>query len=106
MITFIAHCPVKPEHAEAFEAAMTEMAAAVHEHEPGAVYYEFSRSVDDPNLFLVIEVYADEAAFKAHWKTDYIRPSLARTQPLMDGPPRVRQYVSPGTQPAAPPERG
>lgn len=105
MITFVAHCPVKPECAEAFEAAMAEMAGNVRQHEPGAIYYEFSRSVDEPNVFLVIEVYADEAAFKAHWKTDFIRPSIAKTQPLMDGPPRIRQYVSPGTQPAAPPER-
>lgn len=105
MITFVAHCPVKPECAEAFEAAMTEMAENVRQHEPGAVYYEFSRSVDEPNVFLVIEVYADEAAFKAHWKTDFIRPSIAKTQPLMDGPPRIKQYVSGGTAPAAPPVR-
>jgi quinol monooxygenase YgiN len=105
MITFVAHCPVKPENAEAFAAAMAEMAGNVRQHEPGAVYYEFSRSVDDPNVFLVIEVYADEDAFKAHWKTDYIRPSIAKTQPLMDGPPRVKQYVSGASRPAAPPVR-
>jgi quinol monooxygenase YgiN len=105
MITFVAHCPVKPDCAEAFEAAMTEMAENVRRHEPGALYYEFSRSVDDPNLFLVIEVYADEDAFKAHWKTDFIRPSVARTQPLMASPPQVKQYVSGGSRPAAPPIR-
>jgi quinol monooxygenase YgiN len=105
MITFVAYCPVKPQHAEAFEAAMAEMAENVRRHEPGAVYYEFSRSVDEPNVFLVIEVYADEAAFKAHWKTDYIRPSIAKTQPLMNGPPQVKQYVSGTTLPAAPPVR-
>lgn len=105
MITFIAHCPVKPGCAEAFEAAMTEMVENVRKHEPGAVYYEFSRSVDEPDLFLVIEVYADEEAFKAHWRTDFIRPSIARTQPLMSGAPQVRQYVSGGAEPAAPPVR-
>lgn len=105
MITFVAHCPVKPGCAEAFEAAMAEMAENVRRHEPGAVYYEFSRSVDEPDVFLVIEVYADEDAFKAHWKTDYIRPSIAKTQPLMASPPRIKQYVSGGTPPAAPPVR-
>lgn len=105
MITFVAHVPVKPGCEEAFEAAMTEMAANVREHEPGAVFYEFSRSVDDPATYLVIEVYADEEAFKAHWRTDYIRPSIAKTKVLMSGAPHIRQYVSPGTQPAAPPVR-
>ena len=105
MITFVAHVPVKPGSEEAFEAAMAEMAANVRQHEPGAVFYEFSRSVDDPSTYLVIEVYADEEAFKAHWRTAYIRPSIARTSPLMNGAPHVRQYVSPGTRPAAPPVR-
>ena len=50
MITFVAHCPVKPENALAFEAAMTEMAENVRRHEPGAVYYEFSRAVEDPRV--------------------------------------------------------
>src|ERR1700743_3673013 len=97
MITFVAHCPVKPGCAEAFEAAMAEMAANVRRHEPGALYYELSHSVEDPNPYLLLEVYADEAASRHHWKTAYIRPSVARTQPLMASAPRVRQYVSPGT---------
>ncbi len=105
MITFVAHVPVKAGSEESFEAAMAEMAARVHEHEPGAIYYEFAKSIDDPGVYLVIEVYADEDAFKAHWKTDFIRPSIAKTRPLMNGAPHIKQYVSPGTQPAGPPER-
>lgn len=105
MITFVAHVPVKPGSEEAFEAAMAEMAANVRVHEPGALFYEFSRSVEDPATYLVIEVYADEEAFKAHWRTDYIRPSVAKTRGLMAGPPQVKQYVSPGVRPAPAPVR-
>lgn len=105
MITFVAHIPVKPDCVDAFEAAMAEMVANVRQHEPGATYYEFARSVLDPNTFLVIEVYADAAAFKAHWETDYIRPSIARTRPLLNGAPDIKQYVTRGTPPVVPPAR-
>ena len=30
-----------------------------HEHEPGVLYYDFARSVDDPDTYVVIEVYRD-----------------------------------------------
>lgn len=100
MITLVAHARLRPENVEAYEAVIAEMTAKVRENEPGAVYYGFARSVDDPNTFLVIEIYADEAAFEAHWQTDYIWPSIARTKSLMEGGSLdIKQYVSPPTEP-------
>jgi quinol monooxygenase YgiN len=99
MITFVTRVRVRPGDAAAFEAVITEMTAKVRENEPGALHYGFGASIDEPNVYVVVEVYADEAAFKAHWETDYIRPSLARTTPLIEAPPEIRQYVSPGTEP-------
>ena len=36
--------------------------AMTHEHEPGVVYYGFAKSVDEPDTYVVVEVYRDEAA--------------------------------------------
>lgn len=66
MITYIAHMRVLPENAAAFEAAMAEMADNVLRYEPGVVHYHTSKSCNDPDLYLVVEIYRDEAAFKAH----------------------------------------
>lgn len=83
MITYITHIRVSPENREAFEAVMAEMTRKVRDSEPGVVHYGCGKSTEDPESYVVIEIYRDEAAFKAHWKTDYIRPLLAKATPLM-----------------------
>ena len=37
--------------------------------EPGNVRFEVAQSVDDPNTFVVVESYVDEAAYRAHLQT-------------------------------------
>jgi len=96
MITYVAHMRVRRENAAAYKAVIDEMAQNVREHEPGVVFYESFVSDKDPETWLVIEVYRDEAAFKAHWETDYIRPSVERTKPLIEeGSLDIKRYVSP-----------
>ena len=96
MITYITHMRVAAENAAAYETALADMAARVAAHEPDVLHYGLSKSVDDPELYVVVEVYRDEAAFRAHWETDYIRPSLALTKPLVrDGSFEIRRYESP-----------
>ncbi|MCB2074407.1 MAG: antibiotic biosynthesis monooxygenase [Novosphingobium sp.] len=96
MITYIAHMRVRRENSDAYKALIDEMAANVQAHEPGVVFYESFISDSDPEAWVVIEVYRDEAAFKAHWETDYIRPSVERTKPLIEeGSLEIRRYVSP-----------
>jgi len=83
MITYLTHMRVEPESALAFEAAVAEMTRNVREREPGVTYYGCAKSAEDPEIYVVIEIYRDEAAFEAHWNTDYIRPLLARATALV-----------------------
>jgi len=99
MITFVAHLKVRPENAPAFEALMTRVAAMTHQHEPGVAYYEFSKSVDEPDTYMVIEVYRTIEAHAAHMASDWVRASLPASARLIEGKPRIRQYVSPGDEP-------
>lgn len=99
MITFIAHLRVRPENAEALEALLTEVGARTRDNEPGVVYYEFGKSVDEADTYVMIEVYRDAAAQAAHMASPWVRESLPRSASLIDGPPQVRQYVSPGAEP-------
>jgi quinol monooxygenase YgiN len=98
MITFIARIRVKPENAPAYEALMTHVAAMTNAHEPGVAYYAWSRSVDEPGLYLVVEVYRDVEAHAAHMSTDWVRESLPRSRALIDGRPEITQYGTPGSE--------
>ena len=39
--------------------------------EPGSLFYQAQRSVDDPRLFYLYEQYADEAAYQAHMDSEH-----------------------------------
>jgi quinol monooxygenase YgiN len=46
---------------------MTEPSRA----EPGNVYYQANRSPENPRLFFLYELYADEAGYEAHMASDH-----------------------------------
>lgn len=99
MITFITHVRVMPENVPAFEALLADVQAKTRVHEPGVVYYSFGRSAEDPETYVVIEVYRDAEAHAGHMATAWVRESFPRALQLMLGKPDIRQYVSPGTEP-------
>ena len=99
MITFIARIRVKPECAEAYEELMERVVEMTHANEPGIPYYEYARSVDEPNTYVVVEVYADVAAQAAHMASPWVTESLPNAMQMMDGHPDIRQYVTPGAEP-------
>jgi quinol monooxygenase YgiN len=46
---------------------------AATRREAGCRFYQASRSLDDPRVFLLFEVYDDRAAADAHWASDHFR---------------------------------
>jgi quinol monooxygenase YgiN len=101
VITFIAHLRVPPENAQAFEDLMTYVAQMTNDNEPGVVYYQFAKSVDEADTYVVVEVYRDAAAIAAHGETTWVRESVPKSLQMTDGMPQLVQYVSPGAQPVA-----
>ena len=99
MITFIAHLHVPPENAPAFEELMTYVAGMSNEHEPGVVYYEFAKAVDEADTYVAIEVYRDDAAVASHGDTAWVQESVPKMLELTERMPSVVQYVSPGAAP-------
>jgi quinol monooxygenase YgiN len=99
MITFIAHLQVPPENAQEFEELMAHVTTMTLENEPGVAYYGFAKSVEEPNTYVVVEVYRDQAACTAHGDTAWVRESVPKSLLLTEGLPRLAQYVSPGSDP-------
>lgn len=102
MITFITHVRVSPQNARAYEEVMEQVAQMVRAHEPGVLHYSYAKSVDEPDTYVVIEVYHDRAAQAAHMQQDWIKSSIVKVLPLFEGKIDIRQYVSPGTEPIPP----
>jgi quinol monooxygenase YgiN len=100
MVTFITHLQVSPANAAALEVLLTDVSDKVRENEADVLYYAFAKSVKDPNTYVVIEVYRDEAAHSAHMETDWVKSSIPKSTLLIEnGKYDIKQYVSPGTEP-------
>ena len=100
MITFLAHLKVMPENAAEFEQMMSRVRDMTRANEPGIAYYDFAKSADEADIYLVVEVYRDAAAHAAHMETAWVKDSLPVSRRLVEGKFDIRQYVTPGTAPA------
>jgi len=83
MIAVIAK--VRARDAMAFEDMVTDVAANVEAVEPGNVFYRAYRT-DDPNVFVAIEVYRDQAAHETHMNSDHRAKAASKVIELLDGP--------------------
>ena len=61
-----AHLRAHEEAAGKFRDRLLRHARICLETEPGCQRFDIHQEAKDPSLFLLIEIYADEAAFEAH----------------------------------------
>jgi (4S)-4-hydroxy-5-phosphonooxypentane-2,3-dione isomerase len=79
------HVQVKSEHLEAFIAASRDNASNTIK-EPGNLRFDVLQQADDPQHFILYEVYRDEAASKAHKLTAHYARWREAVEPWMDQP--------------------
>lgn len=91
-IGVVATIKIKPGTNEAFEAVAKELMAAVRANEPGNKVYQLCKSKAQSETYVVLEIYADQAAVEAHGKSEHFRTIGAKMGPSMAGRPDV-QYL-------------
>ncbi|WP_217576787.1 putative quinol monooxygenase [Streptomyces sp. GbtcB7] len=64
MFTVIVSLQVRPEKTDRFLAAIRANSRATRRDEPGCLRFDVHRSTDDPQRFLLYELYRDEKAFR------------------------------------------
>lgn len=73
MIVLAAYYFGKPGTGDTVAERLKAMAAEVKATEPGCLLYHANRSVDNPDNFLLYELYADDAALAAHRETPHFQ---------------------------------
>ena len=84
MIAIVARVRAKGGQGPNFERMVAGVAATVESKEPGNVFYRAYRTAD-PEAFLAVEVYRDEAALEAHQQSDHRAAAAAKVVELLDG---------------------
>lgn len=90
MIFITAKFPMKPEHADAWPDISREFTEATRREE-GVLWFDWSRSLDDPNEYVLVEAFRDDAAGGAHVQSDHFKKAtsqlpryLARTPDIVN----------------------
>ncbi|AXB42506.1 putative quinol monooxygenase [Amycolatopsis albispora] len=88
MIFITAKFRVLPEHADRWpeiSRAFTEATRA----EPGCLWYDWSRSLDDPNEYVLVEAFRDDDAGAAHVNSEHFRTAQRELPPYLAETPRI-----------------
>ncbi|KAA1373652.1 putative quinol monooxygenase [Aeromicrobium fastidiosum] len=84
---------VLPEHADQFPELTREFTEATRA-EPGNRWFLWSRSVEDPNEYVVLEAFDDDAA-EAHVSSDHFKKATAEMPQWLSSTPQIINTVVP-----------
>ncbi|MFC9849123.1 putative quinol monooxygenase [Streptomyces sp. NPDC060223] len=87
MIFIVVKFPVKPEYADQWPDHVADFTAGTRS-EPGNKWFEWSRSVEDPTTYVLVEAFEDGAA-AAHVNSDHFRAGLETMRPLLRRTPDI-----------------
>lgn len=88
-IGVIATLKVQEGKTAEFEAVFSDLAGQVRANEPGNKLYQVFKSRKEANTYVVMEIYADQAALDAHGKSDHFKAAGPKLGPTMAGRPDV-----------------
>ncbi|GAA1392547.1 putative quinol monooxygenase [Luteococcus peritonei] len=94
MITITVKWDVKPEYADDFMELTREFTEACRA-EPGCLWFDWSRSVDNPNEYILIEAYADAEAGSAHVNSEHFTKAMKEQGRYAATRPQVISYEIP-----------
>lgn len=96
MIFIVAKFAVRPEHSDTWLAQVDAFTRATRQ-EPGNLWFEWSRSVEDPDRFVLVEAFADAEAGTAHVRSEHFATACAQLPALLAATPQIVHVEVPGT---------
>ena len=94
MIFITAKFQVKPEHADDWPAISREFTEACNA-EPGCLWFQWSRSVEDPDEYVLVEAFADDEAGAAHVRSDHFTKATAELPRHLVTTPKIVNFSVP-----------
>lgn len=91
MIFITAKFQVRPEDAEAWPEISRAFTEATRS-EPGCLWFEWSRSLDDPAEYVLVEAFRDGDAGAAHVQSEHFRAAQEALPPHLAATPKVVHF--------------
>jgi quinol monooxygenase YgiN len=96
MIFITVKFPVRPEFSEDWLELVADFTRSTRA-EPGNLFFEWSRSVDDPNLFVLVEGFRDAAAGKVHVESAHFGAAVDAMSYVVAETPQIVSTEIPGS---------
>lgn len=94
MIFITAKFRVQPEHADQWPQISREFTQATRA-EPGCLWFDWSRSVDDPTEYVLVEAFRDDAAGAAHVQSAHFKAAQQALPSYLVETPRIVNMTVP-----------
>ena len=88
MIFIVVKFKPKPEYVENFPDKVAEFTAATR-NEPGNMFFDWSRSLDDPSEYVLVEGFTDGDAGKEHVTAEHFKKFIAEAPALLSSTPTI-----------------
>ncbi|HVQ90896.1 MAG TPA: putative quinol monooxygenase, partial [Mycobacteriales bacterium] len=96
MIFITAKFRVLPEHADSWPELAGEFTEATRA-EPGCLWFDWSRSLDNPNEYVINEAFRDQDAGVAHVTSEHFKTAQRELPPHLQATPKIVNTTVPGT---------
>jgi quinol monooxygenase YgiN len=96
LIFITAKFPVKPEYADDWPDISREFTEATRREE-GCLWFDWSRSLDDPNEYVLVEAFRDDDAGGAHVKSEHFAKATAELPSYLSRTPDIVNATVEGT---------
>ena len=88
MIFITAKFQVKPEHAAQWPEIAADFTTATR-GEPGCLWFDWSRSLDDPDEYVLVEAFRDDDAGGAHVNSEHFAQARRTLPQYLAETPRI-----------------
>ncbi|MFE0251707.1 putative quinol monooxygenase [Streptomyces sp. NPDC059010] len=88
MIFITAKFRVRPEHADRWPEITADFTGATRA-EPGCLWFDWSRSVDEPTEYVLVEAFRDDEAGVAHVQSAHFKAAQQTLPPHLVETPRI-----------------
>ncbi|WP_431681421.1 putative quinol monooxygenase [Kitasatospora sp. KL5] len=88
MILITVKFTARPEYADSWPSLVEEFTRATRT-EPGNVFFEWSRSLDDPAVYVLLEAFESADAGAVHVNSDHFKAAMAELPKAIAAKPQI-----------------
>ena len=88
MIFITAKFPVLPEHADNWANVTRDFTNATKEEE-GCLFFEWSRSLEEPNTFILVEAFRDDESGATHVESPHFKQATSELPAYLSQTPDI-----------------